>query len=295
MTQPKLKLKTLKIDFFGGNHTIDLEETPFITGPNASGKSLILELINDSISLACGREPGFLDRISASPDKPPFSRFELEFDNGMVTAISTRPSLNDYTWELRIPGKEPYVHDFHIDNTRGISDVPLEKLVCGTDIACVLNKSGMDIDERLERLVDIQPLNIDEDFVNGWMNRMFKGESTPTRNYVNRIHWCAFSKHAIKQWRNRHYMSTGELEFFAQLLAVVSGAPLVLFDTPEFGLHMSAQVEYDCFLEEASERGLQVICATHSPQLFSMSFSRTADLYELSQSSAESDEHDGKE
>jgi len=287
MQQPKLK--SLKIDFFGGNHKIDIEETPFITGPNASGKSLILELINDSISLICGRKPEFLDRISSSPCTLPFSRFELEFGDGMTTAISTRPSLNDYNWELRIPGTEPYFHVFHLDNTRDVSVVPKKKLAWGTDIACVLNKSGMDIDERLGRLVDMYgtfpTLNIDADFVNGWMHRMFKEKTEPVRNYVDNIHWCTFSKHAIKQWRDRHYMSTGELEFFTQLLAVGTGAPLVLLDTPEFGLHMSVQVEYDSFLEESSSRGVQVICATHSPQVFNMSFSRTADLYELSQSS----------
>ena len=83
------------------------------------------------------------------------------------------------------------------------------------------------------------------------------------------------------------WLSSGEqhkLILYFQLLFKASPGMLVMIDEPELSFHVIWQMS---FLEELKQivrdKNLQLIVATHSPQIIDGKWSLTADLYELSQ------------
>ena len=83
------------------------------------------------------------------------------------------------------------------------------------------------------------------------------------------------------------WLSSGEqhkLILYFQLLFKATPGMLVLIDEPELSFHVIWQMS---FLEElksiANFKSLQLIIATHSPQIIDGKWSLTTDLYEMSQ------------
>ena len=84
-------------------------------------------------------------------------------------------------------------------------------------------------------------------------------------------------------------LSSGERHIIIQvceLLFVAKSGTLVMIDEPELSLHMMWQMNYLKNLEEIIKLcGFQCIVATHSPQIFNRLWSKTVDLFTLTQGS----------
>ena len=81
-------------------------------------------------------------------------------------------------------------------------------------------------------------------------------------------------------------LSSGEKQMVIQvyeLLFRAQSGTLVMIDEPELSLHMMWQMNYFKNLSEISQlRGFQCIVATHSPQIFNSLWSKSVDLFTLS-------------
>lgn len=81
-------------------------------------------------------------------------------------------------------------------------------------------------------------------------------------------------------------LSSGEKQMINQvyeLLFRAQSGTLVMIDEPELSLHMMWQMNYLKNLSEiANLRGFQCIVATHSPQIFNSLWSKSVDLFTLS-------------
>ena len=81
-------------------------------------------------------------------------------------------------------------------------------------------------------------------------------------------------------------LSSGEKQMLIQvfeLLFRAQSGTLVMIDEPELSLHMMWQMNYLKNLSEIAQlRGLQCIVATHSPQIFNSLWSKSVDLFTLS-------------
>ena len=81
-------------------------------------------------------------------------------------------------------------------------------------------------------------------------------------------------------------LSSGEKQMIIQvyeLLFRAQSGTLVLIDEPELSLHMMWQMNYlKNLMEIAHLRGFQCIVATHSPQIFNSLWSKSVDLFTLS-------------
>ena len=81
-------------------------------------------------------------------------------------------------------------------------------------------------------------------------------------------------------------LSSGERHVIIQvyeLLFKAQDGTLVMIDEPELSLHIMWQMNYLKNLEEIINlRGFQCIVATHSPQIFNSQWSKTVDLFTLS-------------
>ena len=81
-------------------------------------------------------------------------------------------------------------------------------------------------------------------------------------------------------------LSSGEKQMVIQvyeLLFRAQSGTLVMIDEPELSLHMMWQMNYLKNLSEISQlRGFQCIVATHSPQIFNSLWSKSVDLFTLS-------------
>ena len=82
-------------------------------------------------------------------------------------------------------------------------------------------------------------------------------------------------------------LSSGEqhkLILYFQLLFKASPGMLVLIDEPELSFHVIWQMSFlDELKQIVKDKNLQLIIATHSPQIIDGKWSLTADLYEMSQ------------
>lgn len=80
--------------------------------------------------------------------------------------------------------------------------------------------------------------------------------------------------------------SSGEKQMIIQvyeLLFRAQSGTLVLIDEPELSLHMMWQMNYlKNLMEIAKLRGFQCIVATHSPQIFNSLWSKSVDLFNIS-------------
>lgn len=81
-------------------------------------------------------------------------------------------------------------------------------------------------------------------------------------------------------------LSSGEKQMIIQLFELLFHAQsgtLVMIDEPELSLHMMWQMNYMKNLSEIAQlRGFQCIVATHSPQIFNSLWSKSVDLFTLS-------------
>ena len=81
-------------------------------------------------------------------------------------------------------------------------------------------------------------------------------------------------------------LSSGEKQMIIQvyeLLFRAQSGTLVLIDEPELSLHMMWQMNYlKNLMEIAKLRGFQCIVATHSPQIFNSLWSKSVDLFTIS-------------
>ena len=81
-------------------------------------------------------------------------------------------------------------------------------------------------------------------------------------------------------------LSSGEKQIIIQvyeLLFRAQSGTLVLIDEPELSLHMMWQMNYLKNLSEIAQlRGFQCVVATHSPQIFNSMWSKSVDLFTLS-------------
>lgn len=81
-------------------------------------------------------------------------------------------------------------------------------------------------------------------------------------------------------------LSSGEKQMVIQvyeLLFRAQSGTLVMIDEPELSLHMMWQMNYLKNLSEISQlRGFQCIVATHSPQIFNSLWSKSVDLFTIS-------------
>ncbi len=81
-------------------------------------------------------------------------------------------------------------------------------------------------------------------------------------------------------------LSSGEKQMIIQvfeLLFHAQSGTLVMIDEPELSLHMMWQMNYMKNLSEIAQlRGFQCIVATHSPQIFNSLWSKSVDLFTLS-------------
>lgn len=81
-------------------------------------------------------------------------------------------------------------------------------------------------------------------------------------------------------------LSSGEKQMLIQvfeLLFRAQSGTLVMIDEPELSLHMMWQMNYLKNLSEIVQlRGIQCIVATHSPQIFNSMWSKSVDLFTLS-------------
>lgn len=81
-------------------------------------------------------------------------------------------------------------------------------------------------------------------------------------------------------------LSSGERQMIIQvyeLLFRAQSGTLVLIDEPELSLHMMWQMNYMKNLSQIAQlRNFQCIVATHSPQIFNSIWSRSVDLFEIS-------------
>ena len=81
-------------------------------------------------------------------------------------------------------------------------------------------------------------------------------------------------------------LSSGEKQMIIQvfeLLFHAQSGTLVMIDEPELSLHMMWQMNYQKNLSEITQlRGYQCIVATHSPQIFNSLWSKSVDLFTLS-------------
>ena len=81
-------------------------------------------------------------------------------------------------------------------------------------------------------------------------------------------------------------LSSGEKQMIIQvyeLLFRAQSGTLVMIDEPELSLHMMWQMNYLKNLSEIAKlRGFQCIVATHSPQIFNSLWSKSVDLFTLS-------------
>ena len=81
-------------------------------------------------------------------------------------------------------------------------------------------------------------------------------------------------------------LSSGEKQMINQvyeLLFQAQSGTLVMIDEPELSLHMMWQMNYLKNLSEIAKlRGFQCIVATHSPQIFNSLWSKSVDLFTLS-------------
>ena len=82
-------------------------------------------------------------------------------------------------------------------------------------------------------------------------------------------------------------LSSGEQHILLQALYLLFEAPsgtLVLIDEPEMSFHLSWQGDYlTNLLDIVSLRMVQCIISTHSPFVFGSQYSRSVDLFELSE------------
>ena len=68
-----------------------------------------------------------------------------------------------------------------------------------------------------------------------------------------------------------------------ELLFRAQSGTLVLIDEPELSLHMMWQMNYLKNLTQIAQlRGFQCIVATHSPQIFNSLWSKSVDLFNIS-------------
>ena len=271
-----------------GDFRIDVLGKPALTGPNGFGKTIILKMIHAIIDIVSGMKPTVFYQVIRNTMDNGGTLFSRLFDSFSVTLVGGKTYtlvVVEYSiglYNLLIDGV------FYMEIKDTDSDV-LEPLFDTNSVWIPAGRIGAPATFILQ-MIDRVEGNIDYQFLDKWYNFLMLGKEMNDENLVHRYadipYECITSlKKAravcdnIMRWMESNHLSHGEIELLIILLALKSGANLVIVDDIEVGLHVSVQLEITRLITEFYAKGVQVLYSTNSPSTFDNIFGNTNDLY----------------
>lgn len=270
--------------------SLDLLGVPAITGPNGSGKTILLKLIYAVIEAANGWLPNTLSTLTKQVYIDAYDGAYIEyshlFDKVVVTTVDGHTyqliteNYSNGTYQLIKDGEVYQIVDGQFDTA------PSDQ----TGIEMYLLKTGRVAapDAYLFQLLRMTDGKPDIDFIDRWFNylvndinpdddsaRVHRYNNIPNDNTLSAKKMCD----SLKKWIVSSKLSHGELELLLHLLAMSSKSNIVMVDDAEIGFHPTLQSGYMYLVSSLYKNGIQVLFSTHSPTMFDMNFHNSNDLY----------------
>lgn len=294
----------------------------FITAPNGYGKTTILDFIDGVMKqnfdkmfeIPFGkftmffREHDFDDEYRVTVQRSDDESNSSDSDVNAVVAIQLTVSLSKIIDSEAILVERFIVIHYTDGRNETIGDTSnLDMFFVGRTCHYItdtrLLKRKTDADGNVEEMATISMGQYAADMQRILQSPVLSREFAPRINAFKRIiERCEFANKRldINEKFGMRFVANDELETKLSLDQLSSGerhiiiqvyellfkaqdGTLVMIDEPELSLHMMWQMNYLKNLEEIINlRGFQCIVATHSPQIFNSLWSKTVDLFTLS-------------
>ena len=282
-----------KIVAAAGEFSIDLGDKFLLSGPNGSGKTIILTLVKVMYELLAGKKPeSLVDLVSTISfdywDRQyltyhrMFDYFTIEMEDGLTATLAPLDDDNHRMYQYTC-GDETVTFDIgKLDSLSTIERVSTSCVMIPQDRSC---RYGQLLYNTLNHGVLMM------DPIVKWFNRLITDERDPDKwknPYAGIPTWTDDDKprsvyKKLDDWFDR--LSHGEQELFIHQICL-QNYDMVIIDIVEIGFHICVQEAYHDMISEYRPDGKYFLASTHSPSMLCGVRDRNVDLYDVMQEKA---------
>lgn len=278
-----------------GDLVMEMIGLPAVTGPNAYGKTVLFRLIKAVLDIATGKPARELHDTVATIDRfveslkdggnIPVYKYGRLFDS--ITVINAADEEFTLVTDDAESGQYMFMYKTELGEGNRLVNISSDVITPSNPVVFMdvfwLPANRMSFcGKYIYQAVQMSEGKIDYDLLNRWYNYLFWGDKLddpPKRIRYKDIPTDSVDN--IYAWVVKNHLTHGEVELLLLSTAMTSGAPIVMIDEAEAGLHMSVQLEYMKLITEFYKRNVQALFTTNSPETFDMIWSSGNDLFEL--------------
>lgn len=276
-----------------GEFSIDLGDKVLLSGPNGSGKTIILTMVKVMYELLAGKKPESLVDLVGTVSfdywdhryieyHRMFDYFTIEMEDGLTATLAPLDD-DDHRMYQYTCGDETVTFDVgKLDSMSTIARVSTRSVMIPQDRSC---NYGQLLYNTLNHGVLLM------DPIVKWYNFFITNERDRAKwknPYASIPTWTDDDKpravyKKLNDWFDR--LSHGEQELFLHQICL-QNYDLVIIDLVEIGFHICVQEAYHEMLADYRPDGKYFLASTHSPSMLVGYRDRNVDLYEVKQEKA---------